>query len=167
MFGLDKHGGSGAEETAIRQAVPMGAAGKSLRALRRADAGRFGAAAAGAALILMIGAGHVFAARPRISVGGPNAHSVQLAAVSRTDGRLTVENEPLLRVIDELNRGAAQKVKVMDRSDPRYRKLLVTGQFRTGRPQVIIEYMRAAGIRVRVERDKNGNFLLRLAPAST
>ncbi|MFW6027693.1 MAG: hypothetical protein ACOC91_02685 [bacterium] len=105
-----------------------------------------------------------------VSFGGPQGREIQiamqLAAVSRKDGRITVENEPLIRVIDELNRGAKRKVKVLDRSDPRYRELRVTGQFTIGRPERIINYMRAAGIEVVVGRDEDGNFLLRLAPKS-
>lgn len=81
--------------------------------------------------------------------------------ISWRKGRMVVTNEPLLNVIDELNRHSERKLKV-DRSDPRLRKLLVTGQFTTGRPEVIVEYLRSAGIRVWVTKDSDGNISMRL-----
>ncbi|MFP4004081.1 MAG: hypothetical protein ACLFV8_09920 [Alphaproteobacteria bacterium] len=135
--------------------------------LMRQPTGRFAGAAAAAAMAVLMGSGALAAPdATRLSSARTEVREVQIAAINRKDGRIMVEDEPLLRVIDELNRHSKHKVKV-DRSDRRYRRLLVTGQFRTGRASVIIQYMRAAGLKVRVRRDEGGNFVLSLPPEPT
>lgn len=82
-------------------------------------------------------------------------------AVSWREGRIQVSDEPLLNVIDEMNRHSKRQLKV-DRSDRRLRNLLVTGRFKTGRPERLVQYIRNAGIRVWVTKDGEGNVTLRL-----
>ena len=82
-------------------------------------------------------------------------------AISWREGRIVIENEPLLDVIDEMNRHSSRQLEV-DRKDPRLKTLLVNGQFKTGRPQALVEYLRAGGYKVWVIEDSRGNITLRL-----
>lgn len=167
MSVMDKHTGKGINRTRIGGAdefsAPAWNNGTGLRA----------AAAAAVLLAALIGEGaaaSVNAGQDVLRTSGAAAsrlvREVHIASIRREEGRISFENEPLLRVIDELNRTSERKLKV-DRSDPRYRRLRVTGQFRTGRPEVIVEYMRAAGLKVLVKRDRDGNILLRLLADSS
>jgi ferric-dicitrate binding protein FerR (iron transport regulator) len=150
MSNTDKHVQS------ARDGGAENAPGRFVRMRRGAGGGILAAAAA----LLMLTAGGAEAAR---TAGGEYAVARDM---SWKDGRLTVIDEPLLSVIDEMNRHSERKLKV-DRSDPQLRKLLVSGQFRTGRPEVLVEYIRAAGIKVWVTRDSEGNITLRLRPESS
>ncbi len=165
MSGHDKHAGSGAsgmrtsavKDDARKSSVMMGGVGRCMAAAT-VLAALMGSGSAASETARLMGS-HV-----RFTSG--EAHKVQIAAIIREEGRISVENEPLLHVIDELNRHSDRKVMV-DRSDRRLRSLLVTGQFRTGRPESIIQYMRAAGLRLSTSRDRNGNIILRLLPDSS
>ncbi|MFP4003630.1 MAG: FecR family protein [Alphaproteobacteria bacterium] len=87
-------------------------------------------------------------------------------AVSWRKGRIYVVDKPLLDVIDDMNRHSGRKLRV-DRSDPRLKRLLVTGQFKTGRPELLVQYMRAAGHDVTAIRDGHGNVTARLRGAGS
>jgi len=94
--------------------------------------------------------------------GAWNLQYVQLARVITRQGEwVEVKDEPLLGVVDEINRRSERKLKV-DRKDPRFRRLKVTGRFKTDRPETLVQYIRAAGIPVRVTKDRDGNIILRL-----
>lgn len=119
----------------------------------------------------LIGGGVLFAAAfgvllPAAAAGAARA-GVEALILAREmsweNGRITVSNESLLVVIDEMNRRSERKLILEDRSHPLWRKTLITGQFRTGRPEVLVEYIQAAGIKVRVRKDE-GNIYLRLLP---
>lgn len=101
----------------------------------------------------------------RVSYGKSGLSEVRHVNIERATawrhGRINVVDVPLLEVIDEMNRHSCRKLRV-DRTDPELKRLLVTGQFRTGRPELLVQYIRAAGKRVSTMKDAQGNIILRL-----
>jgi transmembrane sensor len=83
-------------------------------------------------------------------------------AISWREGRIVVDEEPLLDVIDEMNRHSNRQLEV-DRSDPRLKTLKINGTFKTGRPEALVDYLRAGGYQVWSKEDARGNITLRLS----
>jgi hypothetical protein len=98
----------------------------------------------------------------RSQPGEQAVRSVDMARVITRHGEwIEVEDEPLLGVIDEMNRRSKRKL-IVDRSDPRLKSLRVTGRFKTDRPERLLQYIRGAGIEVWTTKDGDGNIVLRL-----
>lgn len=92
--------------------------------------------------------------------------TVDLArAVAWREGRIFVENEPLEKVVAEINRHSKRKIRFDGRSS-QLRRIPVSGVFRTDRPETLIAFLKDAGIPVWEVKDSQGNITLYLRPGA-
>lgn len=84
-------------------------------------------------------------------------------AVSWKDGRIFAENEPLEKVVAEINRHSKRKIQFGD-GNHELRRIIVSGVFRTDRPETLVAFLKDAGVPVWGVKDSQGNIKLYLRP---